>query len=100
MAAVLTFGLAFAGAFSPVAAQTDDTDDDTDNTTETQTQTAQSQSLMAMIRNNDQLNDFETLLQERVWPTTWIMTVRLPSLPRLTRLWLTWKRGQPTPTRQ
>ncbi len=63
LAAVLTFGLAFAGAFSPVAAQTDDTDDDTDTTTETETQTAQSQSLMAMIRNNDQLNDFETLLQ-------------------------------------
>lgn len=63
LAAILTFGLAFAGAFSPVAAQTDDTDDDTDTTTETETQTAQSQSLMAMIRNNDQLNDFETLLQ-------------------------------------
>ena len=57
LAAVLTFGLAFAGAFSPVAAQTDDTDDDTDNTAETQT--AQSQSLMAMVRNNDQLNDFQ-----------------------------------------
>jgi uncharacterized surface protein with fasciclin (FAS1) repeats len=65
LAAVLTFGLAFAGAFSPVAAQTDDTDDDTDTTTETETetQTTQSQSLMAMIRNNDQLNDFETLVQ-------------------------------------
>lgn len=65
LATVLVFGLALAGTFSPVAAQTDDTDDDTDTTTETETetQTTQSQSLMAMIRNNDQLNDFETLVQ-------------------------------------
>lgn len=65
LAAVLVFGLALAGTFNPVAAQTDDMDDDTDDNaqTETQTQTTQSQSLMAMIRNNDQLNDFETLVQ-------------------------------------
>lgn len=51
-AAVLVMGLAFAGTFSPVAAQSDDA------------QTTQSnQSLMAVIRNNDQLADFETLVQ-------------------------------------
>lgn len=51
-AAVLVMGLAFAGTFSPVAAQSDDA------------QTSQAnQSLMAVIRNNDQLADFETLVQ-------------------------------------
>lgn len=51
-AAVLVMGLAFAGTFSPVAAQNDDA------------QTSQAnQSLMAVIRNNDQLADFETLVQ-------------------------------------
>ncbi|MBK8900363.1 MAG: fasciclin domain-containing protein [Anaerolineaceae bacterium] len=64
LTAVLLIGLAFAGTFSSVAAQTDDTDDDTDNNTQTQTETqTQSQSLMAVIRNHDQLNDFETLVQ-------------------------------------
>lgn len=67
LGAVLIISLALAGTFSPVAAQTDDdTDDDMDDTTQTETETetqAQNQSLMAMIRNNDQLSDFETLVQ-------------------------------------
>jgi uncharacterized surface protein with fasciclin (FAS1) repeats len=64
LAAALLMGLAFAGAFNPVAAQTDDTDDDTDDTAQTQTQTqTQNQSLMAVMRNHDQLNDFVMLVQ-------------------------------------